>query len=66
MPIRCVSDLALEESKMHKCTPSLEFSELFPLKSIYVKYKNAVLSHMDCFLLHMEELDKYACTFPDS
>ena len=26
-----------------------EFSELFSLKRIYVKYKNAVLSHIDCF-----------------
>ena len=32
-----------------KCIPSLEFSELFSLKSIYVKYKNAILSHIDCF-----------------
>ena len=36
MSIRGVSGLALEESK---CTSSLEFSELFSLKSIYVKYK---------------------------
>ena len=26
-----------------------EFSELFSLKSIYVKYKNAILSHIYCF-----------------
>ena len=32
-----------------KCTPSLEFSELFSLKSIYVKYKNAILSHIYWF-----------------
>ena len=63
MSIRGVSGLALEESK---CIPSLEFSELFSLKSIYAKYQNAVLSHIDCFFLHMEELDKYTCTFPDS
>ena len=30
-----------------KRTPSLEFSELISLKSIYVKYKNAILSHID-------------------
>ena len=29
--------------------PSLEFSELFSLESIYVKYENAVLSHIGCF-----------------
>ena len=45
--IRGVSSLAVEESK---CTPSLEFSELFSLKSIYVKYKNAILSQIDCLL----------------
>ena len=45
MSIRGVSGLALEESN---CTPSLECSELFSLKSIYVKYKNAILSHIDC------------------
>ena len=27
----------------------LEFSELFSLKSIYVKYKNAILPHINCF-----------------
>ena len=27
-----------------------ECSELFSLKHIYVKYKNAILSHIDCFL----------------
>ena len=32
--------------------PSLEFSELFSLKSIYVKYKNAILSHIHCFSAH--------------
>ena len=47
MSIRGVSGLALEESK-----PTLEFSELFSLKSIYVKYKNAVLSHIDCLSAH--------------
>ena len=31
-----------------KNTP-LEFSELFSLKSIYIKCKNAILSHIDCF-----------------
>ena len=36
MSIRGVSGLALEKSKL---TPSLEFSELFSLKSINVKYK---------------------------
>ena len=46
MSIRGVSGLALEESKL---TPSLEFSELFSLKCVYVKYKNAILSHIDCF-----------------
>ena len=28
---------------------SAEFSELFSLKRIYVKYKNAILSLIDCF-----------------
>ena len=41
MSIRGVSGLALEESK---CTPSLEFTELF-----YLKYKNTILLHVDCF-----------------
>ena len=27
-----------------------ELSELFSLKRIYVKYKNAILSNRDCFL----------------
>ena len=26
-----------------------EFSELLSLKNTYVKYKNAILSHIDCF-----------------
>ena len=30
-------------------TPSLELREIFSLKSIYVKYNNAILSHIDCF-----------------
>ena len=31
--------------------PSLDFSEWFTLKDIYVKYKNAILTHIDCFCL---------------
>ena len=30
-------------------TINTEFIELFSLKSINVKYKNAILSHIDCF-----------------
>ena len=43
-----VSGLALEESKMHSFRASLEFSELFSLKSTYVKYNKKsynVLKH---------------------
>ena len=32
-----------------------DFSELFSLKSIYVKYKNAILSLIDCFLRTLKD-----------
>ena len=46
LSIRGVSGLA---KRSQKCTASLEVSELFSLKTIYVKYKNVFLSHIECF-----------------
>ena len=36
-----------------------DFSELFSLKHIYVKYKNAILSLIDCFVHTWKDLVKY-------
>ena len=44
--------------------PSLEFSELFSLKTIYVKYKNAILSHIDCFFCTWKNKTNRLVYFP--
>ena len=47
-----------------KTAINTDFSELFSLKRIYVKYKNAILSLIDSFFRIWKD-DIWSSTFPD-